>query len=169
MRGKAAEAAATLEGRIAILREVLDQIPVPGFEGEIDVEVPAIVAGDTLIREVSALIRPRKPDWEIVRLAAELPGRTALEARGRLGSGEAFGFHGSLLVASRQPSGFAAWAAGRVDPAFRRLESAGLDANVTFTQSQLSFEDMELRPWRQCARRPVSAHRACRCKRSSVR
>lgn len=142
MRG--AGGANSLEARIEILRDLLDQIPVPAVDGAIDLEIPAIIAGDTLIREVSSLIKPFGDSWEIVRLKAALPGNTLIEAAGRLGVGADFGFNGRMLLASHQPSGFAAWASGRVDPAIRRLGSAGLEANVTFTESQLTFENMEL-------------------------
>ncbi len=140
------EAAATsLEERISIVRGVLDQIPVPAFKGEIDFEIPAIVAGDTLIREVSALVRPFGDGWQVARLEASLPGNTLVEANGRLGVGDEFGFHGRLLLASRQPSGFAAWATGRVDPAIRRLSAAGMVADVTLTGNQTNLENLELR------------------------
>ncbi|MGB7285663.1 MAG: AsmA family protein, partial [Salaquimonas sp.] len=134
----------TLETRIALFRDVLEQIPVPSFAGEIDLEIPAIIAGDTFIREVSVVIRPFGEGWEIVRLSSSLPGNTLVEASGRLGSGKQFGFHGNLLIASRQPSGFASWASGKVDPAIRRLSSVGLNANVTLTPSQISFDQLEL-------------------------
>lgn len=144
MQGKEAEGGQTLEERIAILRNVIDRIPVPGVDGEIDMEIPAIVAGDTLIREVSGLIKPDMDGWSVRRFTATLPGNTALEARGRLALGEDFGFSGHLVVASRQPSGFAAWAAGKVEPAIRRLSAMGFEADVTLTASQLGFDNLEL-------------------------
>lgn len=140
----------SLEERVRLVRDVVNQIPVPGFNGEIDLEIPAIIAGDTLIREVSALIRPMDAQdnsrgWEVVRAEASLPGNTIVEASGRLGVREAFGFHGKLLLASRQPTGFAAWAAGEVDEAIRGLSRAGLSADVTFTENQTGFDNLELR------------------------
>jgi uncharacterized protein involved in outer membrane biogenesis len=135
----------TLEERVRLVRSVLDQIPIPSYKGEFDLEIPAVVAGDTLIREISALVRPFGDSWEIVRFKAQLPGNTLVETSGRLGTGEDFGFHGKMLIASRQPSGFAAWVSGRVDPAMRTLATAGLDADVTFTAGQTSFDNLELR------------------------
>lgn len=133
-----------LDDRIRIIREVLEQIPVPNLKGEIDFEVPAIVAGDSIIREVSALISPYGNGWEIKKLHAKLPGSSTLEASGRLGLNEDFGFSGHLVVASRQPSGFASWAIGKVDPAIRRLTYGGLEADVSISQGQTSFENMIL-------------------------
>lgn len=142
MRGE--EAAQNIDQRIAIVKSVLEQMPVPNIDGEIDFEVPAIVAGDTVIREISALVSPFGNGWNIRRLNARLPGSTVIEADGRLGLNEDFGFDGHLLIASKQPSGFASWAIGRVDPTIRRLSSGGLEADVTFTQNQITFENMEL-------------------------
>jgi len=144
MREGESAVANSMKERIALFGEILEQVPVPPFKGQIDIEIPAIIAGDTFIREVSTVVRPFGSDWEIVRFASSFPGSTRVEAKGRLGSGETFGFHGDLLIASSQPSGFASWAAGEVDPAIRRLSSAGLSANVTMTRDQISLDQMEL-------------------------
>ncbi len=144
MREGEAAVANTMEARLALFADVLGQIPVPPFKGVIDLEIPAIIAGDTFIREVSAMVRPFGQGWEIVRLKSSFPGNTLVEASGRLGVGVEFGFHGNLLIASKQPSGFAAWVSGDVDPAIRRLSSAGLSANVTLTPAQINLDEMEL-------------------------
>lgn len=133
-----------LDDRIRIMRDVLEQIPVPAINGEIDFEVPAIVAGDSIIREVSAVISPFGNGWEIKKFRAKVPGSSTVEAKGRLGLNEDFGFSGHLVVASKQPSGFASWAIGKVDPAIRRLTSGGLEADVTISQGQISFSNMTL-------------------------
>lgn len=146
MRGENAGAKSEkkLDDRIRIMRDVLEQIPVPAIKGEIDFEVPAIVAGDSIIREVSAIISPFANGWKIRRLRAKIPGSSTIEANGRLGLKEDFGFSGHLVVASKQPSGFASWAIGKVDPAIRRLSSGGLEADVTISQGQISFSNMTL-------------------------
>ena|GEM_PF-1519297 len=146
MRGEKNDTIAeqNLDDRIRIVREVLEQIPVPSINGEIDFEVPAIVAGDSIVREVSAIISPKGNGWEIKKLRAKLPGSSTLEAEGRLGLGEDFGFSGHLVLASKQPSGFASWVVGKVDPAIRRLTSGGLEADVSISQGQTSFENMTL-------------------------
>lgn len=135
----------TLEGRLSALNEVLKRVPVPTGKGEIDVILPAIVAGDTYIRDVKALISPTGGGWAISRLNATLPGNTAFEAKGRLGFKNGFGFSGELLIASRQPSGFADWVSGNVDETFRRLKAVGLSSDLTITKRQVTLENVELR------------------------
>ena len=135
----------TLEKRLAALNDVLRRVPVPTAKGEIDIVLPAIVAGDTFIRDVNTLISPTGNGWAIRRFNAVLPGNTVFEANGRLGLKNGFGFSGRILVASRQPSGFADWVSGNVDETFRRLKSVGLSADLTMTKRQATMENVELR------------------------
>lgn len=134
-----------LETRLAALRSVLNRIPVPAADGEIDIVLPAMVAGDTYIRDVKAVVRPLGKGWDVRALSALFPGNTALEAKGRVGLKEDFGFAGRLIVASRQPSGFAAWMSGEVSPEIRRIRAIGLDAQVTLSEKQLTLDQLELR------------------------
>ena len=136
--------ALSLEDRFAAVKTILNDIPLPNANGEISIELPAIVAGDTFIREVSAVVRPLATGWDVRSLRMTLPGNTVFEASGRLGIGESFGFDGQVLLASRQPSGFAAWISGKVDTAVRRLSSVGLAANMTISPNQTTLSKLEL-------------------------
>ncbi len=136
--------AAGLATRLAALRSIIDAIPVPQAKGEIDFELPAIVAGDTVIREVSALIKPDGDGWQVARLKSTLPGNTTFEASGRVGTGDDFGFEGDLLLASRQPTGFANWLSGASDASLRRLKSAGFSARASLGPQKAEFNDLEL-------------------------
>src|SRR5690606_9374093 len=119
-----------LEERLAALRRFLDQVPKPTIPGTVELDLPAVIAGDTTIREVRLRAEPSEAGWRIAALNATLPGRTALEASGELSVGEELGFDGSLLMAINQPSGFAAWLSRDVDEAIRRLPAAGFSAEV---------------------------------------
>lgn len=135
----------SLEDRLSVLHEVLRRVPVPTGKGEIDFILPAIVAGDTYIRDIKGLISPTGSGWAISSLNATLPGNTALETKGRVGLKDGFGFSGKLLIASRQPSGFADWVSGNVDETFRRLKTVGLSSDLTITKRQATLENVELR------------------------
>lgn len=135
----------SLKDRLSVLHEVLKRVPVPTGKGEIDLLLPAIVAGDTYIRDVKGLISPTGSGWAISSLSATLPGNTAFETKGRLGLKNGFGFSGELLIASRQPSGFADWVSGNVDETFRRLKTVGLSSDLTITKRQATLENVELR------------------------
>lgn len=133
-----------LEKRLGFLKDVLGKIPVPSAQGTIDLSLPAIVAGDTLIREISTVVSPDNEGWEIKQLSAIFPGNTKFEARGKVGLRQAFGFNGSMLVASRQPTGLAAWLGKRNNPFIRRLRSAGFSADVVISDQQISLENLDL-------------------------
>jgi hypothetical protein len=134
----------TLDQRIAAFEQTLQHMPKPTIPGKLEVRLPAVVAGDTTVRDVRLSAEPAEGGWQIKSLAATLPGRTTLEADGMLSVEDHFGFTGSLLLAVAQPSGFAAWLAKDVDEAIRRLPAAGFKAKVDLSQNRQSFSDLEL-------------------------
>jgi uncharacterized protein involved in outer membrane biogenesis len=135
----------TLKERMAALHAALIDLPRPSIPGVIDVDLPAVVAGDTTIRDVKLQAEPAAEGWNLKTLSASLPGRTTLEGSGLLRSGEDdFGFTGSMLLAIGQPSGFAAWLSKDVDEAIRRLPAAGFNAKVDLTPHRQTFSDLEL-------------------------
>ncbi|WP_133123877.1 AsmA-like C-terminal region-containing protein [Phyllobacterium zundukense] len=134
----------TAAGRLGVFRRLMDQLPIPTIPGTIDLKLPAIVAGDTTIRSVTIDAAPSGGDWIIKQLKAELPGRTQFEANGTLQVGEDFGFDGRLLVASRQPSGLAAWLTDSVDEAIRRLPGAGFSGDVSLHDELQKVDNLEL-------------------------
>lgn len=134
-----------LEVRLATLRSVIERIPVPAGTGEINISLPAIVAGDTFIRDVTTVVRPYNRGWDVRSATATFPGNTKLEASGRVGLFNDYGFAGNMVLASRQPSGFAAWLSGEVSPQIRKLKTVGIASQVSFSPRQTIFEDLELR------------------------
>ncbi|MEZ5792018.1 MAG: AsmA family protein [Nitratireductor sp.] len=144
---KTAGTSPSIEQRIAALRSVVDRMPAPSIKGVIDLSLPAIVAGDTVVREVTAIVEPDERGsgaWRIRSFRSLFPGNTIVEGSGRLGIRDDFGFSGKMLLASRQPTGFAAWLAGSRSAALRSLKSGGFSADVTFTPSQASFDNLQL-------------------------
>ncbi|HDZ73918.1 MAG TPA: AsmA family protein [Aurantimonas coralicida] len=130
--------------RLEAVRAVLADIPRPTIPGTVAISLPVVVAGDTTIRDVAFSASPTESGWTLARFAAELPGRTRLEASGVVDLDESFGFRGDLLVASRQPSGFSDWLTGDVDPSVRALAGAGLAAKTVLTAEKQVFTDLEL-------------------------
>ena len=139
-----ATAAVPLGERLAIINEMIDRLPPPPLPGRISLNLPAIVAGDTTLREITLEARPDGDAWLVDSFSANLPGRTTVEARGRLVSGTDASFNGTLTVASTQPSGLANWLVGDVDPVIRRLGAAGFSANVSLSSLLQRFEALEV-------------------------
>ncbi|WP_146119462.1 AsmA family protein [Phyllobacterium phragmitis] len=136
--------AVPLSQRIASFRDLMERVPIPSIQGSIDLSLPAIIAGDTTIRAVTVRAEPGGDGWNIKQLKADLPGRTQIEAKGKLSVGADFGFDGDLLMASRQPSGFAAWLTADVDEAIRRLPAAGFSGRVSLHEGVQRADDLEL-------------------------
>ncbi|RWI21128.1 MAG: AsmA family protein [Mesorhizobium sp.] len=142
--GASAGAGLTLDQRIAAFEQTLQHMPKPTIPGTVEVRLPAVVAGDTTVRDVRLSAEPAEGGWSVKSLAATLPGRATLEADGMLNVEDHFGFTGSLLLAVGQPSGFAAWLSKDVDDAIRRLPAAGFKAKVDLSENRQSFSDLEL-------------------------
>jgi len=153
--GEEAGTARGLAERLSAINAMLAGLPWPAVPGTVNVDLPAIVAGDTTVRDVRVVARP-EPDgadrrrWRIDRLDAQFPGRTIVEADGTLtlprpgGDMDAARFAGNLVVASRQPSGLARWLSGTVDEPVRRLAGAGLSARVSLTAERQLAENVEI-------------------------
>ncbi len=134
----------TLASRLEQLEKAVLALPAVQMPGNVDVELPAVVAGDTTIRDVRLAATTREGSWEVSKLTASLPGRTTLEARGVLNAGDQPGFKGRLVLAVGQPSGFANWLARDIDAPVRRLSRGGFSADVTLTRRGQKFEALEL-------------------------
>lgn len=130
--------------RLSAFSAFMADAPRPTIPGRVEVSLPAIVAGDTMVRDVHLSAEPSPAGWRIGSLGASLPGRTTLEASGELATGEELAFTGSLLLAIGQPSGFAAWLARDIDDAIRRLPAAGFSADVELSRDRQLFRDLEL-------------------------
>ncbi len=142
--GNANAATVTLQNRLETIGRLAAAIPAPSIPGTVQINLPAIVAGGTTLRDLSLDAKPQGSTWIIENASAKLPGRSTLEARGTLNVGDNPAFSGSLLLAVSQPSGFAAWLATDVNDAIRRLPSAGFSANVQLTGERQVFNDLEL-------------------------
>lgn len=147
--GPAATAAGKIAGmspdeRFSALSAFVTELPRPGMPGTVKVNLPAIVTGDTTIRNVRLSASPAGIGWKIESAAAMLPGRAQFEGKGLLSTVDELKFTGNLLLAVKQPSGFAAWLARDVDDAIRRLPAAGFSAEVKLTRRQQIFDNFEL-------------------------
>ncbi|MEE9315066.1 MAG: AsmA-like C-terminal region-containing protein [Rhizobiaceae bacterium] len=136
----------SLTERISALQAVLERVPRFGIEGEVSLYLPAIVAGDTVIRDVGMDIRPTTDGegWQLSNLEAHLPGRTDLRANGKLHLGKNTNYVGELIIASKQPSGLAAWLGADTDTAMRELPRVGFSSQVKISSQSAVFEELEI-------------------------
>nr|WP_281431854.1 AsmA family protein [Rhizobium setariae] len=130
--------------RLNALLTLAADVPIPPMPGKADIRLPALIAGDTVIREIRLSMRPDRNGWLVDDAEAQLPGRTVLNAKGKLTLAASQSFEGELLLASRQPSGFAEWVTGAVPETVRKLKTAGFSANVSLTPDLQRFENLEI-------------------------
>ncbi|MCB1444858.1 MAG: AsmA family protein [Rhizobiaceae bacterium] len=142
--GMADSEAVPLMNRIRAFLTLAADMPIPNLPGRASIRLPAIVAGDTTLRDIRLEMSPAGDGWQIDRAEAQLPGRTTLSASGKLTLLGAQSFEGDLLLASNQPSGFAEWITGSVPDAIRRLKTAGFEARVSLTPELQRFENLEI-------------------------
>lgn len=134
----------SLERRLHALISVAASIPVPQVDGRATLRLPAVVLGDTTLRDIQLDVRPAGTGWTVDKAVAVLPGRTQVEASGRLRLVGEPSFAGNLLVASSQPTGLANWLNGAVDPAVREISKAGFSAAVSLSTDLQRFERLEV-------------------------
>ncbi|MGI2031793.1 AsmA-like C-terminal region-containing protein [Rhizobium panacihumi] len=136
--------AVSAQRRLNALIRMAAAIPIPQVPGKASLRLPAIVLNDTTMRDIRLDLRPAGQGWAVDNVVATLPGRTRVEASGSLQLVGKAAFSGNMLLASNQPSGLADWLSGKVDPAIRRLSSAGFSAKVDLTTERQRFQDLEL-------------------------
>ncbi|MBN8242886.1 AsmA family protein [Nitratireductor aquimarinus] len=142
--GDSASGGLDIARRFEAFAALIRAVPSPTIPGEVAINLPAIVAGDTTIRNIELRAEPAEGGWAVGSVAATLPGRTRFEANGFLAADEELGFNGHMLLAIAQPSGFAAWVSRDVDDAIRRLPAAGFSADVALSRRAQTFEGLEL-------------------------
>lgn len=130
--------------RLDVLIGFIKDVPIPQLPGKVTFRLPALVSGDTTVRSIVLDASPDGDGWRIENGSAVLPGRTQVEASGRLAVGDTTDFSGSLLVASRQPSGLSQWLTGKVSPEIRELDRAGFSADVILTPQTQAFENLQI-------------------------
>ena len=144
--------ALSVSDRLSALQGVLTTLPFPPIPGIVNLDLPALVAGDTTIRDLKleASPDPSGKGWVIAHVEGKLPGRTLVEGEGMLSLANKDDpesqneFTGRILLASRQPSGLAGWLTSDVDEVIRLLPNAGFSADVDFSSERQSFSDLEV-------------------------
>ena len=138
------EAAPEGADRLSAIRDTLNAIPMPDMQGTVNFNLPALVAGDTTVRDIGLAASPEAGAWRVRAFRATLPGRTKVEANGLLATGQHFGFDGALTIASNQPAGFSNWLTGTVDASIRNLKALGFSADVALRPESQVFKNLEL-------------------------
>lgn len=137
---------ASLSARVDVVRQWLRKVPRLPVDGEVKLTLPAVVLGDTTVRDVKVDIQPGESAgaWRISGFEAQLPGRTELRADGVVNVEEPFSYEGDLVVASAQPSGLATWLGAGEAGALRGMANAGFSATTRLSADQVQLDGLEI-------------------------
>lgn len=134
-----------LADRWAALEAALLQIPLPEIPGRVELALPALIIGDTIIRNAEIKAVPSSSGWQIEKYSIELPGRTIVEGAGEFQLETGLAFSGQMTLASKQPTGFANWLGFAANDAIRALPGSGFTARIDVNAARQTMRDLEFR------------------------
>ena len=141
----------TVAQRLDGMAAMLNGMPRVAAKGVVEIQLPAIVAGDTIVRDVVVQVRPveaaqgsRGRSFRLGGLEAQLPGRTQLRADGVLNLEPSLAFVGDLALASSQPSGFSKWLGAADDEVISAMRNAGFEAKADIGSGVMRLDDLEI-------------------------
>ncbi|KZL21457.1 AsmA family protein [Pseudovibrio axinellae] len=122
----------------------LQGIPLLDVKGQMDLNVPVVVAGGSVVSNLSALLEATGTGWKIEELSGELPGGSQFQTSGYLNLSDSAGYQGDWEVASRQPHQLAHWWLGERKDASKRLTSVSLKGRVEAGSGALRLPDLRI-------------------------
>jgi uncharacterized protein involved in outer membrane biogenesis len=124
---------------IAALRAV----PLPAVDGAISMDVPALVAGGSVIQNVRLDLETMLGGWRIARLAGRMPGRTMVATQGDLGLVPSMTYRGAVSISSDQPAAFLSWWR-RNDTGTSTIEPVSLEGRLNLAPEGAALDNLRL-------------------------
>ena len=116
---------------------------LPPIPGTVFFTVPTVVVGGSIIQSIDVEARSTIGGWRLARLAADLPGRGRLSARGVLATDYEVSFAGDVELDVGQPATFATWWRGRGEEgAGRLLDAFRLSGRAEIDREHVLLEDL---------------------------
>ncbi|PLW75531.1 AsmA-like C-terminal region-containing protein [Cohaesibacter celericrescens] len=146
--GEGPNAPIDLKHGISVLADGLTKMPIPPMPGRVGFDVPGVILGGGIIRNLQLDASLVDNGWQIETLEADLPGQTRFAMAGlfsqRMDSvNSQHVFEGEARVRSDQPSAFAKWWLKDVPPG-GRLEPFDLSGQVVVKSDQISIASLDL-------------------------
>ncbi len=112
--GEGPNAPINLQEGISRLAEALVRMPLPGIPGHVGFDVPGVILGGGVIRDLQFDAELVGSAWRIDELTANLPGQTTVSLSGLFSrqidsGGQHHGFEGQARIRSDQPAAFSKW------------------------------------------------------------
>nr|WP_321446368.1 AsmA family protein [uncultured Cohaesibacter sp.] len=146
--GEGPNAPIDLKSGISKLASALTRMPLPPMPGHVGFEVPGIILGGGIVRNVELDAMLVDQGWQIETLEADLPGQTRFAMAGmfarRFDAGALeHAFEGEARMRSEQPSVFAKWWL-KDAPANGQLKPFDLSGQVLAKADRLQVSSLDL-------------------------
>ncbi|QUS54845.1 AsmA family protein [Pseudovibrio brasiliensis] len=132
------------EAVIARLAGGLSSLPLLDVKGQMDLTIPVVVAGGSVVSNLSTLLESTGTGWKIDELSGELPGRSQFKTSGYLDLRNSAGYQGDWEISSRQPHQLAHWWLGERKDASKRLSPVALKGRVEAGSGALRLPDLRI-------------------------
>ena len=144
-----------IESRLESLHGILRVLEFLPTSGNIKLNLPALVIGDTFIRDIiiEAYSSSDENGWRIRRLEADLPGSTTFLAKGNFQwdgrSLSTLSYYGDLVFATRNLSSFMDWLGSEFSQTIDlgrlgNLTSGGFEATALVSLDSITLDNFEL-------------------------
>ena len=137
-----------LQEGIETLANALSRMPLPDMPGHIGFDVPGVILGGGVIRNLQLDADLVGTAWKIEELTADLPGQTIVSLAGmfsRQAGGERLrnGFEGQARIRSDQPLAFAKWWLNDA-PSSGQLTPFDLSGQLLVRPEHIQVSDLDL-------------------------
>ncbi len=122
----------------------LQALPLLNVKGKMDLSIPVVVAGSSVVSNLSAILESTGTGWKIGALSGELPGRSQFQTSGYLELRGSAGYQGDWEISSRQPHQLAHWWLGERKDGSKRLGPLALKGRVEAGSGALRLPDLRI-------------------------
>ena len=122
----------------------LQSLPLLDVKGQMDLSVPVVVAGGSVVSNLNGVLESTGTGWKIDALSGELPGRSQFKTSGYLELGGSAGYQGDWEISSRQPHQLAHWWLGERKDGSKRLAPLALKGRVEAGSGALRLPDLRI-------------------------
>nr|WP_319513526.1 AsmA family protein [uncultured Cohaesibacter sp.] len=137
-----------LQDGIEKLANSLAEMPLPGIPGHVGFDVPGVILGGGVIRNLQLDADLVGSSWKIDQLTADLPGQTIVSLSGLFSrqmddNGKRNGFEGQARIRSDQPLAFSKWWLDDA-PTSGQLTPFDLSGQVLVKSDHIQVSDLDL-------------------------
>ncbi len=146
--GEGPNAPINLQEGVSRLAEALVRMPVPDIPGHVGFDVPGVILGGGVIRDLQFDAELVGSAWRIDELTANLPGQTTVSLSGLFSrqidsGGQHHGFEGQARIRSDQPAAFSKWWL-KDAPTSGQLKPFDMSGQLLVKSDRIQISDLDI-------------------------